>query len=655
MSQTSVITTSRAKIAAPVRTMPIGAEPQPGGGVHFRVWAPLPDDIVLVVDGAEHDLAAEDGGYRGAFVPDATVGSRYGYRLDGNATPLPDPASRWQPDGPHGLSAVVDPAAYRWRDQAWAGVRGEAGQVVTEIHIGTFTPEGTYAAAAQKLPLLKEVGITVVELMPVAEFPGRFGWGYDGVDLFAPTRLYGTPDALRDLVDTAHGLGLGVILDVVYNHLGPDGNVLPCFSKTYLTDRYENEWGDAINFDGPGAAPVREFVRENAAYWVREFHVDGLRLDATQQIFDASPENIVAELTAAARAAAGKRSVFVVAENEPQEARLVRTPRENGYGLDGVWHEDLHHTAHVALTGRAEAYYSDYTGSARELLACVKHGFLYQGQRSAWQKKSRGMPSLDLPAHRRITFLENHDQVANSAFGRRLVELTDAARLRALTALLLLGPGTPMLFQGQEFFSSTPFLYFADHNPALAAAVEKGRRAFLEQFPSVAAVETDKPGAAATFEKCRLDWSERERNAGALALHRDLIALRRGDPVLRGPCRLDGAVLSDEAFLVRFFGSGAGGGDAGQGERLLIVNVGREVAPKVFPEPLLAPPSGATWRLLWTSEEAAYGGEGARSPLGADGSWVFPGRAAVLMETVPAPEPEPVGAKPKRAAATAAG
>ncbi|MFL9827020.1 malto-oligosyltrehalose trehalohydrolase [Rhodoplanes sp. SY1] len=617
-----------------VRAMPIGAEPQPGGGVHFRVWAPLPEDIVLVVDGAEYPLAAEDGGYRSVFIADAKPGARYGYRLDGGATPLADPASRWQPDGPHGLSCVVDPSTYRWRDGAWKGVRGGDPHLITEIHIGTFTPEGTYAAAARKLPLLKDVGITVVELMPVAEFAGGFGWGYDGVDLFAPTRLYGTPDDLRAFVDTAHGLGLGVILDVVYNHLGPDGNFLPFFSKTYLTDRYDNEWGDAINFDGEGAAPVRELVRENAAYWVREFHLDGLRLDATQQIFDASPTNIVAELTQAARAAAPGRSVFVVAENEPQEARLVRPRDKGGYGLDGVWHEDLHHTAHVALTGRAEAYYSDYTGSARELLACVKHGFLYQGQRSRWQNKPRGMPSLDLPAHQRITFLENHDQVANSACGRRLVDLTDRARLRVLTALLLLGPGTPMLFQGQEFFSSTPFLYFADHKPDLAAGVEKGRREFLMQFPSVAAVETAKPGASETFARCRLDWSERERNGAAVALHRDLISLRRTDPVLSGYARLDGAVISDDAFLVRFFGGDHGVGAA---ERLLIVNVGREVAPAIIPEPLLAPPEGQEWRMLWSSEDAAYGGEGARPPLAADGTWVFPGRTAVLMETVAAP------------------
>ena len=337
---------------------------------------------------------------------------------------------------------------------------------------------------------------------------------------------------MRGFIDAAHRLGLGVILDVVYNHFGPDANYLPFFSSTYITDKYENEWGDAVNFDGEGSAPVREFVRENAAYWVREFHFDGLRLDATQQIFDdfAAQYRRRADRRGARRRRR-PRSVLVVAENEPQEARLVR-PEPRGFGLDGVWNEDLHHASHVTLTARREAYYSDYTGSARELLACVKHGFLYQGQRSTWQKKPRGAPSLDIDQTQRVTFLENHDQVANSGFGKRLVDLTDRARLRAMTALLLLGPGTPMLFQGQEFASATPFLYFADHRSELAEAVAKGRREFLMQFPSLAGVELDAPAAAATFDKCVIDWSERAANAWAVRLHRDLIALRRDDPVL---------------------------------------------------------------------------------------------------------------------------
>jgi maltooligosyltrehalose trehalohydrolase len=609
--------------------MPIGAELQPGGGVHFRVWAPRVREIVLHVDGEQHAPQPETDGYYALHVPGARAGSRYGYRVDGGARPLPDPASRFQPEGPHKLSAVVDPAGYHWGDAAWRGCSLE-GQVAYEFHVGTFTTGGTWQAAAAKLPLLKEIGISLLEMMPVAEFPGRFGWGYDGVSLFAPTRLYGEPDHLRAFIDRAHQLGLGVVLDVVYNHFGPDGNYLPCFSDTYLTKKYPNEWGDAINFDGEGSAPVREFVRENAAYWIREFHFDGLRLDATQQIFDGSREHIVAELTRVARAAAAPRGVVVIAENEPQDARLVRLPAEGGDGLDAIWNDDFHHTAYIAMTGHCEAYYTDYTGSARELLSCVKHGFLYQGQRSSWQKTRRGSPSLGLePAHR-VTFLENHDQVANSDTGKRLIQRTDDGRLRAMTALLLLGPGTPMLFQGQEFATTSPFLYFADHKPELAELVAKGRREFLLQFPRLAALQLDLPHAEATFRKCVIDWEERDRHGWAVALHRDLIALRRNDPVLssqRASGR-DGSLLAEEAFLVRFF-------SADHGDRLLIVNLGRDLAPTIFPDPLLAPPEGTSWQLSWSSEDPRYGGHGIREPEAGDGRWFFQGHATALMSAAP--------------------
>jgi maltooligosyltrehalose trehalohydrolase len=607
------------------RSMPIGAEVNPGGGVHFRVWAPSPKTITLVVDGAEHAMVPEPEGYHSAHVATARAGSRYGYRLDGDERLLPDPASRAQPDGPQAPSTIIDPSAYRWGDEAWQGVRRE-GQIIYEMHVGTFTREGSWAAAIAKLRLLRDVGVSIIEMMPVAEFPGRFGWGYDGVSLFAPTRLYGTPDDLRGFIDAAHQLGIGVILDVVYNHFGPDANYVPFFSSNYNSDKYVNEWGKPVNFDGEGSAPVREFVCENAAYWVREFHFDGLRLDATQQIFDESPRNIVAELTAKARAAAGGRSILVVAENEPQDSRLVR-PEPRGYGLDGVWNEDLHHAAHVTLTARNEAYYSDYTGSAQELLACFKHGFLYQGQRSTWQKKPRGAPSLDIDPSQRINFLENHDQVANSGFGRRLIELTDRARLRAMTALLLLGPGTPMLFQGQEFASSTPFLYFADHRDELAQAVAKGRREFLMQFPSLAEGSLDQPAAEATFKKCLIDWSEREENAWAVQLHRDLIALRREDPVLSRAAHvwIDGAVLTEDAFLVRLFGEDE--------DRLLVFNFGRDWSPRIVPEPLLAPPPQAMWRLVWSSHDPAYGGDGVREPLDSEGRWFVQGRAALVLRS----------------------
>ena len=606
------------------RTLPIGAELQAGGGAHFRVWAASAQAISVEVDGSEHALAAESNGYFSGFVAAAKRRSRYGFRLDGEDKILPDPASRFQPDGPHERSQIIDPGAFAWTDAEWCGVE-LPGQILYELHIGTFTPQGTWRAAADKIVLLAEAGVSAIEMMPVADFPGRFGWGYDGVSLFAPTRLYGEPDDLRYFVDRAHQIGLGVILDVVYNHFGPDGNYLSRFSNTYLTDRYHNDWGDAINFDGPGSAPVREFVLTNATYWINEFHFDGLRLDATQQIFDASPEHILACLAREVRRAVFPRRTVLVAESETLEARLVRAADRGGYGLDGIWNDDFHHAARVAVTGHNEAYYSDYLGSARELLACVKHGFLYQGQRSRWQNKRRGTPSLDVEGPKLITYLENHDQVSNSGQGARLHDLTDTGRLRAATALLLLAPSTPMLFQGQEFASSKPFLYFADHHPELSQAVARGRREFLLQFPSLQNAPHADPSAPETFAACVLDWSERERNPWALRLHHDLIGLRRDDPVFRtqGARGIDGAVLGDEIFVLRFFGQDAG-------DRLLFVNLGLAFAPPVLAEPLVAPPAGKCWRLLWSSEDPAYGGSGIREPE-IEGLWHISGHCAIVV------------------------
>lgn len=606
-------------------SMPIGAEPLDDGRFRLRIWAPKFDSLSARVNGDDVALAAEPGGYHSEIV-DAKPGGRYGFRVGDRV--LPDPASRYQPDGPHGLSAFVDARCFQWSDAGWRGVKLE-GQCLYEMHVGTFTSEGTWAAAAEKLPLLKDVGISVVEMMPVAEFPGRFGWGYDGVLLFAPTRLYGTPDDLRGFIDGAHALGIGVILDVVYNHFGPAGNYHLEYADTYFSDKYENEWGDPLNFDGPGAAGVRELIAENAAYWIREFHFDGLRLDATQQIFDSSREHIVAELTRRAREAAQGRDIIVVAENEPQHAQIVRPLDKGGYGLDGIWNEDLHHTLHVALTGRAEAYYSDYTGSAEEIAACVKHGVLYQGQRSSWQKKPRGSPSWGIERSQRITVLENHDQVANSGFGKRLVEIADPALLRALTALMLLTPGTPMLFQGQEYGSTRPFLYFADHDGELGANVARGRCDFLAQFPSISLVSLDDPREEATFRKCVLDWSERDRSERMLALHRDLIALRRTDPVLKAcdDVALDTAVFHSTIILVRY------SGEAETGDRLLAVNVGTDCAPHAVPQPLLAPPEGQDWTAMWSSENPDYGGEGEGETVSANGRWRFSGRCAVLLRS----------------------
>jgi maltooligosyltrehalose trehalohydrolase len=473
----------------------------------------------------------------------------------------------------------------------------------------------------------------VIEMMPVADFPGRFGWGYDGVSLFAPTRLYGAPDDLRRFVDRAHAAGIGVILDVVYNHLGPDGNYLAAFASDYFTDRYANEWGQAINFDGAAAGPVREFFVANAAYWVDEFHMDGLRLDATQQMFDASAEHVLAEIARRTRAAAGGRSVLLVAENEPQHARLVRPPERGGYGLDALWNDDFHHTARVALTGRAEAYYMDYGGRPQELLSAVKHGFLYQGQHYAWQRKRRGVSARDVRPSALVAYVQNHDQVANSARGERLHALTSPGRWRAMTALLLLAPATPMIFQGQEFSASSPFVYFADHRPELAALVRKGRAEFLAQFPSIGVPEVSAcvpdPGAAATFERCKLDLSERERHAETYTLHCDLLALRRTDPVFaaQGAHGIDGAVLGPEAFVLRFFGEDGN-------DRLLVINLGAEVPLHIIPEPLLAPPGEARWEIAWNSEDPRYGGCGTVT-FDPDGPWRLPAQAALVLRPVP--------------------
>ena len=595
-----------------------------------RVWAPRCRRVEFVIDrGESHELTRGEDGMFERTVSGVSAGTRYWFRLDGDRL-RPDPVSRFQPDGPHGPSEVVDPDAFKWTDQAWAGVK-PAGQVLYEMHVGTFTPQGTWTAAANELDALADLGITVIEMMPVGDFTGRFGWGYDGVNLYAPTRLYGTPDDLRAFIDRAHVAGLGVILDVVYNHLGPDGNYLEEFSADYFTDRYKNDWGRAINFEE--SEPARAYFVENAGYWIDEFHFDGLRFDATQDIKDASREHVIESMVRRAREAAGQKRIYLIAENEPQETKLVRPPAEGGYGLDALWNDDYHHTAVVALTGRREAYYTDYTGSAAELIACAKYGYLYQGQWYGWQNKPRGTPALDLPSRAFVAYIENHDQVANSAFGRRLHRLSSPGRYRALTALTLLGPATPLLFQGQEFASSAPFLFFADHREELREPIRSGRREFLSQFASMSdpAVGPALPSPVdeATFLECKLDLNQRTTHAWAYALHRDLLRLRRDHKTISNPERIDGAVLRTNVMALRYFGRAE--------HYLLIVNLGRDLDLSPAPEPLLAPPGPDGWSLLWSSESIAYGGDGT-APLNQQSEWRLPGEAAVLLLGTPVTE-----------------
>ncbi len=617
--------------------MPVGAEVLSEGETDFRVWAPKRKKIEVIIERATGDesegalfaveLEPEPGGYFSGTVRQAEAGTLYRFRLDGGES-FPDPASRFQPAGPHGPSQVIDPRSFAWTDDLWKGVRIE-GQVIYEMHIGTFTREGTWEAATRELKELADLGVTVIEVMPVHEFPGSFGWGYDGVDLYAPVHLYGEPDDFRRFVDQAHAHGLAVILDVVYNHFGPDGNYLRQYSEHYFTDRHVTDWGEAVNFYDTGAGPVREFFIANAGYWIDEFHLDGLRLDATQNIYDESEDHIIAAIVRRARSSAGSRSIITVGENESQETLLVKPPEQGGYGLDALWNDDLHHSAVVALTGHNPAYYTDYRGAPQEFISALKWGYLYQGQHYKWQKKRRGSSTLDIKPASFVSFIENHDQVANSAHGQRLNRLASPGQLRAMTALILLGPGTPMIFQGQEFAASSPFLFFADHEAELGKLVQNGRLKFLAQFPSLALEEMRSviadPRDPETFNKSKLDLSERERNRESYSMHRDLLKLRRETPALSSqrPRAMDGAILDREAFVLRFFAPEAN-------DILLVVNFGSDLVLSPAPEPLLAPLAGKAWEILWSSEDPRYGGIGT-PPLETRKGWQIPGHAAVAL------------------------
>ena len=626
------------------RRYPIGAELVGRNETHFRVWAPKADQVDIVLEEATGQakqrftpLTREEGGYFSGSAA-AGAGSRYRFRLNGGDKSYPDPASRHQPEGPHGWSAVVDPTQFQWTDENWGGV-DMRGQIIYESHIGTFTPEGTWRSAAEKLPQLKSDGITLFEMMPVADFPGEFGWGYDGVNLFAPCHLYGTPDDLRFFINQAHALGLGVILDVVYNHFGPDGNFLDAFSDDYVNRKKTNEWGDSINFDGRNSQSVREYFINNGRYWIDEFHFDGFRFDATQSIHDKSDEYIVGAIGRAARKAAGDRAIVLIAENERQETRLIKPRSEGGDDLDALWNDDWHHTALVALTGYREAYYTDYLGSPQEFISAAKYGYLFQGQPYTWQGAPRGYPAFGSSPEAFVSFIENHDQVANTAFGERVRFLTSPGRYRTMAALLLLGPWTPLLFQGQEFGASAVFRYFSDvGNQELKEAIRKGRFEFLAQFPSVATPEVQArlavPFHRSTFEGCKLDWSDRERYPQLYQLHRDLIRLRQSDRRFRELKRngVDGAVLGHRSFVLRYFA------DQPNDERLLVVNFGEQHVFSPAPEPLLAPPAAHEWQTLWTSEAPHYGGLG-MLPVVNDSGWTIFAEAAIALQAVPARRP----------------
>ena len=631
------------------RRYSIGAELGSDGTALWRVWAPRRRRVEVVIPAqpaqareASIELAPEPGGYFSGSRAGLAPGVLYAFRLDGSGRLLPDPASRFQPKGPLGLSQLVEPRAFRWSDATWNGVQS-AGQVIYEMHIGTFTREGTWRAAASELPELARAGMTLLEIMPIAEFSGEFGWGYDGVSLFAPTRLYGAPDDFRFFVDRAHAAGLGVILDVVYNHFGTVAWTLSEFSEWYSSRRYKSDWGGAVNFDDEHSGPVREFFLANVAYWIDEFHLDGLRFDATQAIHDSSASHILTEMVAVARKAAPKRTIFLVTENEPQNVRMVVPPGAGGHGMDAAWNDDFHHSAMVRLTGHNEAYYSDYLGTPQELLAALKCGFIYQGQFSQWQKKPRGTPAIGIPPSAFVTFIQNHDQVANSMKGERIDRQTSPGRLRAMTALWLLAPQTPLFFQGQEFAASAPFAYFADYSGDDALRVAKGRADFLKQFPSLSTPEAQsqlsRPSDRASFERSKLDFSERDRHAEIYALHIDLLRLRREDPVFarKTASTIDGAALGADGLVVRYFADG-------RNDRLLLVNFGRDLKLSPLPQPLLAPPAECRWKMVWSSNAPEYGGPGT-PPLEIETGWLVPGEGAVVLMAMPSSTGEEQRAK----------
>jgi maltooligosyltrehalose trehalohydrolase len=498
----------------------------------FHVWAPHSKSVDAVLTGRCVPLTRDACGWWSAEVADAGPETDYSFSLDGGPL-LPDPRSPWQPYGVHGASRTVDHSAFQWTARGWQPPPLSSA-IIYELHVGTFTPGGTFESAIERLDYLKDLGVTHVELMPVAEFPGERGWGYDGVDLFAPHHAYGGPEGLKTFIDSCHREGLAVILDVVYNHLGPDGNYLSLFGP-YFTQQHHTPWGEAVNLDGGGSTEVRRFLCDNALMWLRDYHFDGLRLDAIHAIFDSSAVHFLEQLSREVEQleAATGRHFFLIAESDLNAPRVV-TPREaNGFGFDAQWSDDFHHAVHTLLTGENAGYYADF-GRIEDLATALKDMFVYAGRESSHRGRAHGKPVRGLSAHRFIACIQNHDQVGNRAKGDRMSALAGPARQKIGAALLLCGPSIPMLFQGEEFAAGTPFQYFTDHSdPELGAAVSKGRR---EEFASFGWQPDDVPDPQdiATFVASRLHWSEIDEPAHRelLSWYRSLIALRRSTPAL---------------------------------------------------------------------------------------------------------------------------
>jgi maltooligosyltrehalose trehalohydrolase len=603
-----------------IHRMPFGAQPLPGGGVRFRLWAPGARALQLCIEGpgtAEIvPMNAAGNGWFELESAQAQRGTRYRYLLE-NGVRVPDPASRANPDDVHGPSLVVDPLAFEWEDGDWRGRPWEE-TVTYELHVGTFSPAGTFAGVEQRLDYLLDLGITALELMPVADFPGERNWGYDGVLLFAPDARYGTPEDLKRLVQSAHRRGLMVFLDVVYNHFGPDGNYLGLYAPQFFTERHRTPWGAAINFDGADSRPVRDFYVHNALYWLEEYHLDGLRFDAVHAIADESQPHILNEISQAVRAAAGaNRHAHLVLENDDNAARYLGDRPGAPGRYDAQWNDDFHHALHVLLTGETDGYYEDYARQPVHMLGrALAEGFAYQGEPSPHRGgRRRGESSGHFRPTAFVPFLQNHDQVGNRAFGDRLSAETDPVRLEAAVAILLLSPQAPLLFMGEEWAARTPFPFFCDFEGELAAKVTEGRRhefARFERFRDERArLSIPDPEAPATFESARLDWAEPDRPGHLqwLQLYRSLLRLRAREIAPRLPGMRSGARFeASTAGLLRVEWT------LGDGARLhLLANLGMQPQQGVGvppgrllfcnrSQPALGNAAFAPWSVAWLLE-----------------------------------------------------
>jgi maltooligosyltrehalose trehalohydrolase len=588
----------------------LGATVLADGRCRFVVWAPRATTIeARLLTPAERCVPLTRGprGYFRGVVDAVPPGARYVYRLDGSKA-RPDPASRWQPEGVHGPSAVVDPAAYAWRDHRWSG-RPLAEYIFYELHVGTFTPEGTFDAVIPRLESLAELGITAVELMPVAAFPGERNWGYDGVQPFAVQHSYGGPDGLRRLVDACHARGLAVVLDVVYNHLGPEGNYLGDYGP-YFTDAYRTPWGDAVNVDGPDSDEVRRYFTESALAWLTDYHIDALRLDAVHAIKDFSARPFLAGLATAVhgRAARLDRRRFLIAESDLNDARLIQPPAVGGFGLDAQWSDDFHHALHVTLTGERDGYYEDYRGVA-DLATAFRQGFVYTGQRSAFRRRRHGGPPTGVADEQLVVSSQNHDQVGNRMLGERLGQLVSFERLKLAAAAVLLSPFLPLLFMGEEYGETAPFQYFTDHgDPALIEAVRAGRRAEFAAFAWRG--EAPDPQAESTFRRSKLDHALRDSRPHRLLWewHRELIGLRRTLAPFAWPSRGATSATADDGAPVLTVRRWSGAEHA-----VTLFNFGDSPATVSV---LL---TGGPWRARLDSAAARWAGPGSDLPETFDG------------------------------------